>query len=51
MHAVCPGENSLPMDIVVYETFKDVQLSSNIVINHIDHNKLNNNIDNLETVT
>lgn len=35
----------------VYETFKDVQLPSNVVINHIDHNKLNNNINNLEIVT
>lgn len=35
----------------MYETFKDVQLSNDVVINHIDHNKLNNNINNLEIVT
>lgn len=35
----------------MYETFNDVILDSNMVINHKDHNKRNNNINNLEAVT
>lgn len=35
----------------MYETFNDVLLDKNIVVNHKDHNKRNNNIDNLEAIT
>ena len=35
----------------MYETFNDVLLDKNIVVNHKDHNKRNNNINNLEAVT
>lgn len=35
----------------MYETFNNVLLDKNIVVNHKDHNKRNNNINNLEAVT
>ena len=35
----------------MYETFNDTLLSPDIVINHKDHDKTNNNINNLEAVT
>lgn len=35
----------------MYETFNNVLLDSNMVINHKDHDKTNNNINNLEAVT
>lgn len=35
----------------MYETFNDVLLDKNIVVNHKDHNKRNNNINNLEAIT
>lgn len=32
----------------MYETFKDVVLTKDVVVNHKDHDRKNNNIDNLE---
>lgn len=44
------GHNTL-LHRAIYETFKDVVLTRDVVINHKDHNRKNNNIDNLEQIT
>lgn len=35
----------------IYETFNDIELNDNMVINHKDHNRDNNNINNLEAIS
>lgn len=44
------GHNTL-LHRAIYETFKDTVLTKELVVNHKDHDRKNNNIDNLELIT